>query len=216
MTDRRGGAPRSETARIAILTATARQFLDRGFGALTIEGIASEAGVGKQTIYRWWGSKTELVAESMVEGILLPEHFTPNADGTLREDLGAWLRAVFAFVDDEQTARMLGSLVAASTGDAVIAERMRASLGADAILARRFEQAIADGDLPASVLVPVLTDLLLGAVVMRIIAHGSRGGADAAGDVDRLLDVLVPASRSGEGSDERGEPAPPGAPSPLA
>lgn len=188
---RRGGAPRSEAARIAILEATARQFLARGYGALTIEGIAAEAGVGKQTIYRWWPSKGELVADSMVEGILLPDHFTPGADGTLRDDLGDWLRAVFAFVDDEQTARMLRSLVAASTGNATIAERMRANLGADAILARRFEQAIADGDLPASVSVDALVELLLGAIVLRILSRSERDRARSADAVDRILGVVL-------------------------
>ena len=51
------GRPRSETARKAVLRAALRLVAAHGYRALTIEGIAAAAGVGKQTIYRWWPSK---------------------------------------------------------------------------------------------------------------------------------------------------------------
>ena len=57
---------------VAILDATARLFAERGYDHLTIEGIAAEADVGKQTIYRWWPSKGALVADCLLEGMLLP------------------------------------------------------------------------------------------------------------------------------------------------
>ncbi|ORB81012.1 TetR/AcrR family transcriptional regulator, partial [Mycobacterium timonense] len=45
---------RSEKSRTAIVTATRELLLERGFDGLTIEAVAARAGVGKQTIYRWW------------------------------------------------------------------------------------------------------------------------------------------------------------------
>ena len=58
----RSGPVRNENTHQAILEATAMLFAREGYDRLTIEGIAHEAHVGKQTIYRWWSSKGDLVA----------------------------------------------------------------------------------------------------------------------------------------------------------
>src|SRR5580658_4901747 len=47
---------RSEAAREAVLEAADDLLAEIGFAAVTMEGIAARAGVGKQTIYRWWPS----------------------------------------------------------------------------------------------------------------------------------------------------------------
>jgi AcrR family transcriptional regulator len=49
---RRGGQHRrDENARIAVLHTADDLLVERGFGGVTIEGIAARAGVAKQTIY---------------------------------------------------------------------------------------------------------------------------------------------------------------------
>ena len=187
MTDRRGGAPRSEAARLAILRATARLFLEKGFAQLSIEGIAAEAGVGKQTIYRWWPTKSDLVAEALIEGMLMPEQVVPRFDGTLRDDLARWMRTVLAFVDDPEHDEMLKSLVAAGTINPAIGERVRDNLGADADLVRRLEQGVSDGELPAEAPIASIVELLIGAIVLRIVA---RSDADD-GEAERLVDIVL-------------------------
>jgi len=34
---------------------------------VTIEGIAAAAGVAKQTIYRWWNSKTDILMDALLQ-----------------------------------------------------------------------------------------------------------------------------------------------------
>jgi TetR/AcrR family transcriptional repressor of mexJK operon len=51
----------------AIIEAAARVFLDRGYGAASMDAIAVEAGVSKQTVYSHFGAKDALFG-AIVEG----------------------------------------------------------------------------------------------------------------------------------------------------
>ena len=53
----------------------------------------------KQTIYRWWPSKGALVAECLLEGMLLPERLVPPDTGDIRADLIAWLEEIFRVLE---------------------------------------------------------------------------------------------------------------------
>jgi AcrR family transcriptional regulator len=64
---RRRGRPRRAEARAAILDATVALLAERGFQATTMDAISERAGVGRNTIYRRWCSKEELVAEALDE-----------------------------------------------------------------------------------------------------------------------------------------------------
>ncbi|MGD6745817.1 TetR/AcrR family transcriptional regulator [Streptomyces sp. BH106] len=58
---------RSERSRRAIYDAALTLVGEIGYPRTTIEGIAARAGVGKQTIYRWWGSKAEVLMEAFID-----------------------------------------------------------------------------------------------------------------------------------------------------
>jgi AcrR family transcriptional regulator len=47
----------------AILEAAAALLEEKGYAGVTIDAIASRAGAGRQTIYRWWSSKAEIFME---------------------------------------------------------------------------------------------------------------------------------------------------------
>jgi AcrR family transcriptional regulator len=57
---------RSDRARTAILVAAAELIAEVGYRKLSIEAIAARAGVGKQTIYRWWPSKGAVVFDAFM------------------------------------------------------------------------------------------------------------------------------------------------------
>jgi AcrR family transcriptional regulator len=80
---------RSERARTAILDATSELIAEVGYRKLSIEAIAARAGVGKQTIYRWWPSKGAVVFDTFMKlqeeagGTELPESEDLAADVAL-------------------------------------------------------------------------------------------------------------------------------------
>ncbi len=60
-------ARRSEKSRRAIYDAALALVAEVGYPRTTIEGIAARAGVGKQTIYRWWSSKADVLLEAFLD-----------------------------------------------------------------------------------------------------------------------------------------------------
>ncbi|RFU86104.1 TetR/AcrR family transcriptional regulator [Streptomyces triticagri] len=58
---------RSERSRRAIYEAALSLIGEVGYRRTTIEAIAARAGVGKQTIYRWWSSKAEVLLEAFLD-----------------------------------------------------------------------------------------------------------------------------------------------------
>jgi AcrR family transcriptional regulator len=70
------GRPRSIHVDQAILQATLDLLAEVGYQSMSIEAIASRAGVGKTTIYRRYTSKEELVAdaiESLRDDLAIPD-----------------------------------------------------------------------------------------------------------------------------------------------
>lgn len=107
-------ARRSETSRRAILDAALDLVSEVGYTKLSVEGIAARAGVGKQTIYRWWPSKGAVLLDALLalnedqdgEVAALPD------SGDLETDLKLVLRAT---VDEFNDARMDEPMRALST-----------------------------------------------------------------------------------------------------
>lgn len=88
----RSGRPRSEKAEKAIIEATLDLIAEgMGVAELSIEAIASRAGVGKTTIYRRWANKEDLVVDALAT---LREPLPPLAGESVRDDLIALLDVV--------------------------------------------------------------------------------------------------------------------------
>lgn len=63
--DRLRGRPRDETVRRALLDAAYDLVVRRGYAEVSMDAIAAKAGSGKQTIYRWWPGKADLVLDAL-------------------------------------------------------------------------------------------------------------------------------------------------------
>lgn len=73
----RPGRALDPARRAAILAGARTVFMRDGFAQGTMDGVAAEAGVGKQTIYRHFRSKEALV-EALVEAMCTPEVVAPS------------------------------------------------------------------------------------------------------------------------------------------
>jgi len=61
------GRPRSDQVRRAVLASVLKLVQEGPLSDVTIKSIAQEANVGRQTIYRWWGSRGEIILEALLE-----------------------------------------------------------------------------------------------------------------------------------------------------
>jgi len=171
MNEHRAGPVRSAAAREAILTATAKMFQEVGYDQLTIEGIAREAGVGKQTIYRWWASRSALIAECLTEGLLFRVDLAAPYTGDLLADVEEWTTRVISILESHNGESLLRSLVAAAAEDAAVGDHLSASLGVDLQLTERLRTGIRDGQLPADAPVDQLGQAIMGAIVLQVLAR---------------------------------------------
>jgi AcrR family transcriptional regulator len=171
---------RSEEARSAILAATASLIARHGYDHVTIEGIAHEAGVGKQTIYRWWPSKSAVVAECLLEGMLIPDAFVPPDTESLEADVAAWVSGVFAFLAVPDNASLVRSILSAAVDNPEVGTRLNERLGASSnALAGRLRRGLEAGQLRPDASVELINDALLGACIARVLARSSFDPDDA-------------------------------------
>ncbi|GAA2076198.1 TetR/AcrR family transcriptional regulator [Microbacterium hatanonis] len=184
----RSGPVRSEAARLSILEATAALIAERGYDHLTMEGIAARAGVGKQTIYRWWPSKGAVTAECLFEGMLVPGRFQLPHTGDVRRDLASWLGEIFGYLGSEQGESILRSLIGAAAENADVGRRLRDALfRADSLSARLTAAIGTTSNLPPDAPVEELAEALIGAVLLRALSREPV----APGDAERLLDAVL-------------------------
>ena len=83
----RGGRPRDPSRDGVIRDAILRLLGEVGYGALTMDAVAAEAGVGKATIYRRWRTKQDLVVDTV--SVMTQAIATPVDTGSLEGDVRA-------------------------------------------------------------------------------------------------------------------------------
>lgn len=115
----RVGRPRSEQAREAVLHAVDDLLLEVGYAAMTMKGIAERAEVGRQTVYRWWATKAEILLEASV--IDAREELTIAAKGHPRQDLTAYVAALVRFLTISPAGAAYRALVGEAQHDTEVA-----------------------------------------------------------------------------------------------
>lgn len=163
------GRPRSEEAHQAILDATLELLGEVGFSALTVEGVASRAGVGKATIYRRWPSKLPLVVEAFGGLPALEDVDT----GSVERDLKTMLRSYLDLFYRTPLAAVLPSLAGERAHNEELSSRFDPVMkGRRQPLVRVLQRGVARGELPADLDLELAADLVVGPIAVRLFFTG--------------------------------------------
>jgi AcrR family transcriptional regulator len=162
------GRPRSDAARLAILRAARELIAENGPTALTMEGIAARAGVGKPTIYRWWPDRHSVAMAALMEN----ESVTPPPRGG-RSSLDSLRRQLRKVVSLFATSigRNVATMIASADHDSELSRAFRNHF----VMARREEgralllQAIGRGEIRRDADVEIVLDMLYGALFFRLL-----------------------------------------------
>jgi AcrR family transcriptional regulator len=163
---------RSEDARQAVLQAADDLLVAKGFAGVTIEGIAAAAGVAKQTVYRWWSSKTDVLLDAFLEDAA--EELTPVDTGDLERDLRAHLRHLARFLTKADAGAVFKALIGHAQHDPTFAATLRAHYLDEQRRRDRLplERAVERGELPAGFDTAAAVDQLVGPIYHRVLVTG--------------------------------------------
>ncbi|HZG88610.1 MAG TPA: TetR/AcrR family transcriptional regulator [Pseudonocardia sp.] len=129
MSPRSGPDParRNERSRHAILAAAMELLAETGYADLTIEAIAARAGVGKQTIYRWWPGKGAIILDAMADPAVIRDAALPDT-GDVRADLYSVIRSTVAELADPHLSAVSRALTIETLAHDALAEQVRERL----------------------------------------------------------------------------------------
>jgi len=166
---RSAGRPRCPVTHQNIWRAARELVNEIGFGAVTIEGIAARAGVGKTTIYRRWPNKASLVLDAFFEEELPLNDFPDTGD--VREDIRRQMRKFVKELNGP-----LGCKITMLLGSGQFDEEMAEAFRSRWIEPRRKEarvvlkRAAERGEIRKGIDPEVLLDALYGPIYFRLLA----------------------------------------------
>lgn len=182
------GRRRSETSHQAILQAAAALLLELGYVGMSIEAIARRAGVGKQTIYRWWPSKAEVVLE--VYGELVSQSSAEPDTGSVQRDLVAWIDQMATLLATSASAQALAGIMAEAQADPVLAQKFRDQIitGRRRVVCDILQRGIQRGELRDDLNLALAADLIYGPIWYRLLLSGEVPNRQFA---EQLVDQLL-------------------------
>jgi AcrR family transcriptional regulator len=184
---RKRGRPRDPEADGRILTAAAALILMRGFDSMTVDEVATNAGVGKATVYRRWARKEDLAVAAM-EQLYRSEMPTPDT-GSIREDLRQAYASALTFINSVNGTDYVRTTIKESMRDDRIATLYReAAERAENSSIAMFERAIARGEVRPDIPMSIAVQLIGGIIAMRATTGQAMPTLD---ELDELVDFVL-------------------------
>jgi AcrR family transcriptional regulator len=185
---RRGrGRPRSEEARKAILRSALKLLQEVGFSDLSIEAIASDADVGKTTVYRWWPTKAAVVADAFSLSAYDELRFPDT--GSVRSDVSLQMKQLVRVLRGKR-GRIVSALIGGGQSDPELIQAFRERF----LTPRRAEayetlrRGIRRGELSEDLDMDLLLDTLYGSIYMRFLIRQVSLSEEY---VDQICDLVL-------------------------
>ncbi|TDQ44250.1 TetR/AcrR family transcriptional regulator [Actinorugispora endophytica] len=167
------GRPRDPGVDAAILKAALELFVEGGVEAASMQRIAARAGVGKLTVYRRWSSKEELLAQAIESAREnLPE---VTAEDVEHVPVAELVERAIPATADALAEPGFRAFAAQTLGTSVTHPALMAAYWEHYVLPRRrairvmLERAIRDGVLSTDTDVEALIDMMVGAMIYRVL-----------------------------------------------
>lgn len=182
-----GGRPRDPQVHSEILKAANAILLEAGFRALTMEGVAARAGVGKTTVYRRWSSLFELVSDLLDEANSawpMPQNECTSISDDLRTLYRNWVTGMSG------AGKVIPVLIAESVQNVELAKVLheRFFLPRRRLAIARIERAKERDEVPAHVDARTVIDLLMGRMWYRQLVTGDKIRLE---DEDKVISILL-------------------------
>ena len=103
-----------------MLHAVDDMLVEVGYAAMTMKGIAERAGVGRQTVYRWWSNKAEILLEACIADARSDLVTAPRVDPAA--DLLAYLVALTRFLTADPAGLAYRALIGEAQHDQAVRE----------------------------------------------------------------------------------------------
>ncbi|UNR56798.1 TetR/AcrR family transcriptional regulator [Streptomyces sp. A10(2020)] len=194
---RRPGRPRDAARDDALLDAARQVLLRDGYAGLSMEKVATLAGVGKPTLYRRWPSRAALVAEAVLHSFLasVPGSPAPGPHATGSQRLADWFRAYAASVGDPHHAAMVLALTAAAAESPHAAESLyrQHTRGQYESLVGHLRAGVASGEFRADADLEAVADALIGSVLYQLLTRTEQAAPARA---EHLLQLLLAGLRA--------------------
>jgi AcrR family transcriptional regulator len=188
---RRQGSRRDPSIDAAVMAATRRLLVERGYSATTIDLIATTARVSRPAVYRRWSSKAQLVHEALFLD-LGPEQPVDDFAAEIARLCRGALRMYGDAAVREAIPGLLNDLRSDRRMRRVLSDRLEAT--ARSQLAARVGDAVADGTARPGIGADTIMDVIAGgawyAVCVRRIKDVDAAASELSGLV--LRGVLAP------------------------
>jgi AcrR family transcriptional regulator len=196
---------RKERSRQAILAAARALIAEEAYENVTVEAIAARAGVGKQTIYRRWPSKSAVVFAAVLalsedadgQSVALPD------TGDLETDLKLVMRATVEEFADPAFDRLIRALTTEIANDDALAAEYREKLAQPLEEAKRarLRSAQEAGQVDADADLDLALEMLYAPLFQRWLHRsGPLTAAYADSLVDATLRAFGPPNRERDGA----------------
>ena len=178
---------RRESSRLSILDAVLALCREEGYAKLSVEAIAARAGVGKQTIYRWWPSKGAVLLEALgreAATVAIPD------TGDVLADMRTIISNAVELQSHPDFGQPLAALIAEAQQDPAIGPALleRFIRPRRAPIVERLRRAQQVGQLPASLDMEAIVEVIFGALYHRLLLRS--GPLDAA-FASFVVDVVI-------------------------